>query len=110
MYSQSSAPKEWVGRDGRPNQMETPFTLRAKQLKELYECINMRYVTRDERLDVLLSLKHTIGEHQCTLTREIAALADREADLLLRDFNPDKLEGELQLDRLMTSAVWLLYG
>ncbi len=75
--------------------METPFSLRSKQLKELYECVSMRYVTRDERLDVLLALKHTVGEHDCALTKEMVALVDREADLLLRDVEPENLEGTL---------------
>ena len=87
--------------------METPFTLRGKQLKELYECVSMRYVTRDERLDVLLALKHTVGEHDCALTRELVTLVDREADLLLRDVEGHNLEGmPLRTGILASLGLW----
>ena len=38
----------------------------------------------EERLDVLLHLKWTVREFDCRLTRDIAELVDREADLLSR--------------------------
>ena len=31
-----------------------------KQLREIYESINMKYLTQDERLDALLTLKQTV--------------------------------------------------
>ena len=40
--------------------MDTPFTIRAKELRDIYNSINMKYLTQDERLDVLLTLKHTV--------------------------------------------------
>ena len=41
-------------------EMDTPYTLRAKELRDIYNSINMKYLTQDERLDVLLTLKHTV--------------------------------------------------
>lgn len=41
-------------------EMDTPFTIRAKELVEIYNSISMKYLTQDERLDVLLTLKHTV--------------------------------------------------
>ena len=41
-------------------EMDTPYTLRALQLKDIYNSINMKYLTQDERLDILLTLKHTV--------------------------------------------------
>ena len=41
-------------------EMMTPYSIRAEELKEIYNSINMKYLTQDERLDVLLTLKHTV--------------------------------------------------
>lgn len=41
-------------------------------------------LSMEERLDVLLHLKWTVGEFDCRLTRDIIELVDREADLLSR--------------------------
>ena len=70
--------------DGKPTLMDTPYTIRARELKNIYNSINMKYLTQDERLDVLLTLKHTVKEHDCRLTQDIVELIDREADLLMR--------------------------
>ena len=41
-------------------ELKTPYSLRAEQLKEIYNSINMQFLTQDERLDALLTLKHTV--------------------------------------------------
>jgi len=41
-------------------ELDTPDTVRARQLRDIYNCINMKHVTQDERLDALLTLKHTV--------------------------------------------------
>lgn len=89
----AAAPKQWRGVDGKMTHMDTPYTLRAKELREIYNSINMKYLTQDERLDVLLTLKHTVKEHDCKLTQEIIELIDREADLLMRGVKEDNLSG-----------------
>ncbi len=40
--------------------MDTEHTLRATELKELYETITMKGLEKDERLDALLTLKTTV--------------------------------------------------
>ena len=40
--------------------MDTPYTLRATHLKDLYETITMKTLAKDERLDILLTLKATV--------------------------------------------------
>lgn len=60
VFHQTSAPKKWRGFDGKFTEMATPYTLRAKELRDIYNSINMKYLTQDERLDVLLTLKHTV--------------------------------------------------
>jgi hypothetical protein len=73
----------------------------------------MKYLTLDERLDILLTLKHTVKvcrnsgmgfffienkfcffqEHDSRLTQEIIQLIDREADLLMRGIKEENLSG-----------------
>ncbi|CAG5126814.1 unnamed protein product, partial [Candidula unifasciata] len=89
----AAAPKMWQAHDGKLTYMDTPFTIRAKELRDIYNSINMRYLTQDERLDVLLTLKHTVKEHDCKLTQEIIELIDREADLLMRGVKETNLTG-----------------
>lgn len=40
--------------------MDTQYTLRARELRDLYTSINLHYLAREERQDVLLTLKHTV--------------------------------------------------
>nr|XP_019605633.1 PREDICTED: IQ and ubiquitin-like domain-containing protein isoform X1 [Rhinolophus sinicus]XP_019605634.1 PREDICTED: IQ and ubiquitin-like domain-containing protein isoform X1 [Rhinolophus sinicus]XP_019605635.1 PREDICTED: IQ and ubiquitin-like domain-containing protein isoform X1 [Rhinolophus sinicus] len=88
-----SAPKAWKGFDGKITEMDTQFTIRARELQNIYKCIMLKNISQDERLDVLLTLKHTVKEHECTLTQEILELIDREVDLMMRGVKPHNLEG-----------------
>ena len=55
--------------------MDTPYTLRATHLKDLYETITMKTLAKDERLDILLTLKATVrvrkGEGRACVTKKI---------------------------------------
>eukprot|EP00111_Clytia_hemisphaerica_P006283 TCONS_00018189-protein len=85
--------KFWRAYDGQVTQMSTQHTIRAKELKDLYGSLQMDYLTTDERLDVLLSVKQTVAEHDCKLTQELISLIDREADLLGRKVKNSNLDG-----------------
>ena len=127
VFLQTAAPKQWIACDGKVTKMDTPFTVRAQQLRDLYNSVTLTGLSRDERLDVLLTLKCTVKvplppkasiphsvllrlqqmymllslhrpqEHDCTLTRDIVELVDREADLLVRGMKEETLQGELSL-------------
>lgn len=88
-----SAPKTWRRPDGQTIEMDTQFTIRARELQSIYKCIIMKDLSLDERLDILLTLKHTVKEHECKLTQEILELIDREVDLMMRGVKPHNLEG-----------------
>ncbi|XP_042326578.1 IQ and ubiquitin-like domain-containing protein [Sceloporus undulatus] len=88
-----AAPKRWKAFDGRITEMDTQFTLRARELLEIYRSISMKDLPQDERLDVLLTLKHTVKEHECKLTQEIVELIDREVDLTMRGVKECNLQG-----------------
>lgn len=57
---QAAAPKRWKAYDGRYTEMDTQYTIRAREMKDIYNSINMKFLTQDERLDILLTLKHTV--------------------------------------------------
>ena len=86
-------PKKWKRVDARFTEVHTPFTTRAKELMDLYNGLRLPFLTIDERLDVLLHTKWTVKEFDCSLTREIVDLIDREADMLNRGRSESSLEG-----------------
>ncbi|XP_072618842.1 IQ motif and ubiquitin-like domain-containing protein isoform X7 [Vulpes vulpes] len=88
-----SAPKVWRTFSGKIIEMDTQFTIRARELQNIYKCIMLKNLSQDERLDVLLTLKHTVKEHECKLTQEILELTDREVDLMMRGVKHHNLEG-----------------
>uniref|UniRef100_A0A7N5P6Y0 IQ motif and ubiquitin domain containing n=1 Tax=Ailuropoda melanoleuca TaxID=9646 RepID=A0A7N5P6Y0_AILME len=55
-----SAPKVWRTFSGKIIEMDTQFTIRARELQSIYKCIMLKNISQDERLDVLLTLKHTV--------------------------------------------------
>jgi hypothetical protein len=99
--------------DDGPRQItvHTPFTSRARELKELYKGLEMTNISVDERLDVLLHVKWTVTEFDCPLTRDVVQLIDREADMLNRGRSEKSLGGlrrrlqNLFLNFLMTPEV-----
>ncbi|XP_075065034.1 IQ motif and ubiquitin-like domain-containing protein [Mixophyes fleayi] len=93
LLNKCSEPKKWKAVDGKTTEMDTQFTIRARQLRDIYTSINTKCVNNDERLDTLLTLKHTVKEHDCKLTQEIVELIDREADLLMRGVKNCNLDG-----------------
>lgn len=88
-----SCSKKWEAETGEVVEVETPFTTRARELMELYVGLSSPPSSLDERLDVLLHVKWTVKEFDCKLTREIAELIDREADMLNRGRKSLALQG-----------------
>lgn len=64
--------------------VHTPLTVRAAELQQLYRGLTLDSLSLDERLDVLLHVKWVAREYDCSTTRELVELIDREADLLNR--------------------------
>ena len=88
-----SASKKWGMSDGSLKEVDTPFTVRARELMELYNGLSLSTLTVDERLDVLLHVKWTVKEFDCRLTRDLVDLIDREADMINRGRPEASLEG-----------------
>ncbi|XP_020822055.1 IQ motif and ubiquitin-like domain-containing protein isoform X2 [Phascolarctos cinereus] len=93
LLDKCSAPKKWISFDDNETLMDTQYTIRARELKDIYNCIIIKNICDDERLDVLLTLKHTVKEHECKLTQDILELIDREVDLMMRGVKSCNLEG-----------------
>ena len=64
-------PKKWLRSDNRYTEVHTPFTIRARELMDIYQGLKMRKVTIDERLDILLNTKWTVNVYDTELCREI---------------------------------------
>lgn len=69
-----SKPKTWDLANGKTVEVHTPLTTRARELMHLYHGLNLPLLSIEERLDVLLHVKWTVKEFDCTLTREIVDL------------------------------------
>lgn len=88
-----SQPKQWQRRNEDVVNVQTPFTTRASELRDLYNAVIDNSLNTEDRLDVLLNVKWTVKEFDCQLTRELAGLIDREADMLNRGRTKKSLEG-----------------
>lgn len=88
-----AAPRRWIAFDGRATEMDTPYSLRAHQLKEMYLSLTSSDLDVEERKDLLMSVRATVSEHDCKLTRDIVDLVDREADFLDRHMPVSTMDG-----------------
>jgi hypothetical protein len=55
-----ASPKEWASAGGDIVEVETPFTMRAKELVELYSGLTLTNLPKIQRVDVLLHVKYTV--------------------------------------------------
>ncbi|KAJ3218262.1 hypothetical protein HDU67_006235 [Dinochytrium kinnereticum] len=93
LLEQMAAPKKWPTAKGAPCFVDTPNTVRARELRDLYHALNLAQLTIDERLQILLHVKYTVKEFDCNLSREIVELIDREGDLVSRGRDAKSLDG-----------------
>ncbi|XP_033941493.1 IQ motif and ubiquitin-like domain-containing protein isoform X2 [Pseudochaenichthys georgianus] len=91
LLDKSAAPRQWRAADGRLIEMDSEHTVRAAELRELYN--NLSSESQEQRPEHLLTLRHTVKEHECQLTRDIVDLIDREADLMTRQVKVASLQG-----------------
>ena len=95
LLDRMSNAKQWKIEDGKTAiTLDTPSILRARELRDLYLALaRHEQCTVDERLQILLHVKHTVQEYDCRLTRDIVDLIDREGDLISRGRDRSTLEG-----------------
>ncbi|KAJ3129148.1 hypothetical protein HK098_002389 [Nowakowskiella sp. JEL0407] len=76
LLEQMSSPKRWpVSKPpGSFTLVDTPNTIRAKELRDLYHALNIPLLSVDERLQILLHVKYTVKVG-------LKELIDREGDL-----------------------------
>lgn len=86
-------PKKWDDAYGGTREVHTQFTVRARELSELYAGLSAEIGDVNERLEVLTNVKWTCEEFRCVLTRDIVELCNREADLLNRGRLPQSMAG-----------------
>uniref|UniRef100_A0A3Q3XLE0 IQ motif and ubiquitin-like domain-containing protein n=1 Tax=Mola mola TaxID=94237 RepID=A0A3Q3XLE0_MOLML len=93
LLDKCAAPRRWRAADGRMIEMDSQETIRARELRDLYASVNHVAASCEQRLIDLMTLKHTVQEHECQLTRDIVTLIDREVDLMTRRVKSTSLEG-----------------
>ncbi|XP_037539684.1 IQ and ubiquitin-like domain-containing protein [Nematolebias whitei] len=91
--NRSAAPHQWRAANGHLLQMDTPHTIRARELRDLYNKINLFPVGKEQRHHFLMTLKDMVKEHICQLTQDIMDLVNREVDLMSRGVKASSLEG-----------------
>ncbi|KAL4436599.1 hypothetical protein ABPG75_003738 [Micractinium tetrahymenae] len=90
----AAAPKHWALSGGGVVEVATPATLRAGELAVAYHALLVADGSNlDARLTALLAVKYHAKAVDCSLTREIVGLVDREADLLNRGRDPAMMSG-----------------
>ena len=89
----ASSPHCWTLSDGGTISIETPDTLRAQELQNLYIRLKCDDVIPEERVMVLNDLKDNVAEFDCKLTKEIVDLVIREIDLMERGVRHVNLGG-----------------
>jgi hypothetical protein len=87
-----ASPNEWIA-DGQKIEVVTPYTVRSRELVDLFNGLRLATVTEAERMDVLLNVKFVVQEFDCELTRDIVELVAREEDMLRRGRSSKSLEG-----------------
>jgi hypothetical protein len=92
MLERMAEPQKWQLSGGEIAQVQTPGTTRAKELLDLYLALGSPNLESDQRLDVLLHVKWTVRQFDSPLTRDIADLVDREADLINRGRSHSSME------------------
>ena len=55
-----AAPKRWPAVKGTYVLVDTPNTIRARELRDLYHALNIPLLSVDERLQILLHVKYTV--------------------------------------------------
>uniref|UniRef100_A0A1A8MZP7 IQ motif and ubiquitin domain containing n=1 Tax=Nothobranchius pienaari TaxID=704102 RepID=A0A1A8MZP7_9TELE len=89
----SAASHQWRAADGRLLEMDTPNSIRARELRDAYNNISMNSVSREQRLNFLMTLKHIVMVHACELTCDIVDLIEREVDLMAQGVKARNLVG-----------------
>lgn len=88
-----SQPKQWEMGNGELQEVHTPSTERASELMELYHSVMDPSLSVVAREEVLQKVKWTVTEFEGPLSRDIAELCDREAEMLGRGRKESSLQG-----------------
>ncbi|KAM7541030.1 hypothetical protein Aperf_G00000031058 [Anoplocephala perfoliata] len=103
----AARPFGWkAGKNSKEIEVDTPDTLKAKNLLILYENLKTDGLTKTERMDLLLTVKKIAGAHPSQVSCDLVALAERETELMLRDIPSRMLVGLRQ--RILQSFIQFL--
>ena len=87
-----SAPVTWTGYRGMTVKMDTLKTQRARELKELYHSLSRQDLNYEDRIELLISLKHALRMQTSTLTEELISLINQECEMIVRGVKAKDLD------------------
>jgi len=106
MLDLMAQPHRWECSDGKIAYVNTPEIIRSKELFDQYQALIRPVTNIDERLDILVHVKWTLGKHESALTKEAIDLINREADLLNRGRPIGTMEGlRIRIKNLFLSFI-----
>lgn len=79
-------PIRWSGYKGKLVEMITIKIQKAREFKEIYNALNNRNVSSEERIKLLIALKKSVEVHNCIEAFDLLSLLDQEITLLNRKF------------------------
>ncbi|XP_011298592.1 IQ and ubiquitin-like domain-containing protein [Fopius arisanus] len=87
-------PVKWTGYKGKPIEMITLRTQKAREYKFFYDNLCRSDITLEERMEILISLNCSLESHKCAASRSLRDLIKQEISLASRNIK------ELLLDNL----------
>ncbi|XP_048512800.1 IQ and ubiquitin-like domain-containing protein [Athalia rosae] len=77
-------PITWNGYKAKPVEMITVKIQRARELKKLHDNLCDENLSTEERVELLLMIKHSLKNHRCYSVNELVYLIDQEIQLISR--------------------------
>ncbi|TGZ72050.1 hypothetical protein CRM22_002307 [Opisthorchis felineus] len=90
----AAAPILWTSAiSGRALEVDTPQTLKARELLDIFTSLRLEDLRDEERLDILLTTKKVVTQYQIKVCKDLVKLIDREAELIVRGVRAEQLRG-----------------
>ncbi|KAK6634908.1 hypothetical protein RUM44_000155 [Polyplax serrata] len=87
-----ATPVTWTGYRGLTVKMDTLKTQRARELKELFQSLSRHDLEYQDRIELLIAVKHALRMNYTRLTEELTGLINQECELLIRGVKAKDLE------------------
>ncbi|XP_015127513.1 IQ and ubiquitin-like domain-containing protein [Diachasma alloeum] len=97
-------PVKWTGYKGKPIEMITLRTQKAREYKIIHDNLCSSDITLEERIEVLILLRRGLESHKCAASRGLTDLIEQEISLSSRGIKELTLEN---LKKRISRCHWL---